>query len=249
MAGSCCEELWMEWVVVCMAQAEPDWTLFTRLAPGVPSVPPPGSRVTAGARTFTSVLLFLPSVKLAVQRAVFSEAITLIAGLEGEVIYMSSLVTDWLIDWLHNYILSHRLSPHLMHTHSRTSALTQPCESWDALLSPALPPFQEPSAPSSAPHAVFRSHSESHAESVWVWCHRLQRSLCPLYECGSDRGKSGFSWVSEDVGRQTTWIRLRKCVSCFRTLIVPPDSFFCVILYLVLAWRAWGGLNYWALCL
>ena len=129
------------------------------------------------------------------------------------------------------------------HAHNQTSAWTQACESWDALLSPALPPLQEPSAPSSAPHAVFRSHSESHTESIWVWCHRLQCSFyaCHLYECGSDRGKSGFSWVSEGAGQQTTWIRLRKCVSCFRTLIVPPDTFFCVILYLVLAWRVWGG--------
>lgn len=43
------------------------------------------------ARTFTSVLLFLPSVKLVVQRAVFSETVILMAGL------------DWLIDWLHIY--------------------------------------------------------------------------------------------------------------------------------------------------
>lgn len=38
MAGSCCEELWMEWVVVCMTLAQPDWTLFTQRAPGIPSV-------------------------------------------------------------------------------------------------------------------------------------------------------------------------------------------------------------------
>lgn len=47
------------------------------------------------ARTFTSVLLFLPSVKLVVQRAVFSETVILMAGL------------DWLIDWLIDCIFTH----------------------------------------------------------------------------------------------------------------------------------------------
>lgn len=80
--------------MVCTAEAKPDWTLFTRRAPGVPSVLPRGSRVTARARTFTSVLLFFPSVNLVVQRAVFSETLILMAGLGVGVVYMSSLLTD-----------------------------------------------------------------------------------------------------------------------------------------------------------
>lgn len=67
--------------MVCMAQAKPDWTLFTQRAPGVPSAPPRGSRVTARARTFMSALLFLQSVNLVVQRAVFRETVILMAGL------------------------------------------------------------------------------------------------------------------------------------------------------------------------
>lgn len=120
MAGSCCEGLWMEWVVACMAQAKPDWTLFTQRAPGVPSVPPRGSRVTARARTFTLVLLFLPSVNLVVQRAVFSETLILMAGPGGGVIYTSSLLTHWLIDWLHiSKVLSWRSFPHVIQTHTQ----------------------------------------------------------------------------------------------------------------------------------
>lgn len=129
MAGPCCEELWMEWVVVCMVQAKPDWTLFTQRAPGVPTVPPWGSRVTAGARTFTD-LLFLPSVNRVVQRTVFSETVILMAGLEGEGKQgdLHELITDRLIDWLTAYLQSAfflRSFPHVMHTHTQQYIYSQ----------------------------------------------------------------------------------------------------------------------------
>lgn len=116
------------------------------------------------ARTFTSVLLFLPSVKLVVQRAVFSETVILMAGL------------DWLIDWLTAYL------------HTATWELR-----WFTVTNSATQPsLQEPSAPGSAPHADFRSHSDSHTEFICVWCDGLQHSLRPPYKCSSSRGKMAF---------------------------------------------------------
>lgn len=104
---------------------------------------------------------------------------------------------DWLIDWL-------RIS-------------MQQCEGWNALLSPALPALLETSAPGSAPHTDFRSHAESICvmalSAAYVLQLRQQR-----------RGNSGFSWLTEGSGQRTTWICLRKCVSCFRTLIASPDT-------------------------
>lgn len=162
-------------------------------------------------------------------------------------------MTDRLIDWLTKYLQSAFLeviptcnadthpTPHLEQE--------QLYESCGALLSPALPSLQEPSAPPSTPHAVFRSYSELHVESIWIWSDGLQWSLCPLCECSSGREKRDFSWVTEDMEQQTTWICLRKSVSCFRALIVPPDTLLSVILYFALVWRAWGGSYCFALCL
>lgn len=205
----------------------------------------------SGYRTFTSVLLFLPSVNLVVQRAVFSKTVILMASLGGKEIYMCSLLTDWLIDWAHICKAPSRSSfPHVMHMYTTADLESgQQCRSWDGLLSPTLPQLQEPSAPSSAPHAVCRSHSEPWSSLGLVWCSGLQCSLCPLYECSGGRGESCLSWVAEDMGQQTTWICLWNSVSCFRTLIATPDTFPCVILYLILAWRAWGGSYCNALCL
>ena len=78
--------------MVCVAQAKPDWTLFTWRAPGVPSVPPRGSQVTA--RTFMLVLLLFRSVNLFLEGAVFSETVISMAGLVGKQFKMSSLLTD-----------------------------------------------------------------------------------------------------------------------------------------------------------
>lgn len=153
-------------------------------------------------------------------------------------IYISSLLADWLIDWLHIYkVLSQRLFPRVTNTYSSTSGVRAAV--WE-LRWFTVTNSEGISAGALSPLicSTRRSHSDSHTDLIWVWCDGLQRGLRPLYECSSNRGKSGFSWVTEKMGQQTTWICLRKSVSCFRTIIVPPDTFLCVILYLVLGWKA-----------
>ncbi len=174
---------------------------------------------------FTSALLFLPSINLLVQRTVFSEKLILMAGLWGKMIYMSSLLTNWLIDCLHIYKALFRSSfPYVMHT------FRELYESWDALLSATLPALQEPSAPSSAQRAVFRLHSE-----LWLTPRLVPGSSSVYVFCMNAAGKVAFHEQQSTGGQETTWICLRKSVSCFTTLIVSPDTFLCVILYLVLA--------------
>lgn len=156
---------------------------------------------------------------------------------------MKSLLADWLIDWLHIYkVLSWRSFPHVMQKHTRQHVWSK----GSTVRAEMLYCHQLRRHCRSPQHLrQLRTLSSDHIQS-----HTLNQSgsgatgfgavyILHMNAAVAER-KSGLSWVTEDMGQQTTWICLRKSVSCFRTLKVPPDTFLCVILYLVLAWRAWG---------
>lgn len=72
---------------------------------------------------------------------------------------------------------------------------------------------------------------------------QLQCSLRPLHERSGGRQKGDSLWVTEDVGRRTTWVCLGEICLLFQNTYSDTDTFFCVIRYLVLARRA-GGDSY-----
>lgn len=171
MTASCCEGLWMEWVVVCVAQTKPDYTLFTWRAP---------------SRSFGTTLRlsgYSQGEDIHISHVILTKHLSgcLRSKVQRNINVISWCWRGWYL-WLHYWLdewsayLQRSSFPQLMQIN--TFGVKEALEQLYALLTPTSPPIQKSLL---VTHAVFRSHTQS----VWVSCN-FMTPLHSLFVCSND---------------------------------------------------------------